>query len=292
MTTPPKPDVFDPEVPPPGFESKLVPFWEKRPKIKPRLQLVHTNGASGEGSIESSYNWTLGNLDPGYLYGNPPGDKYRTIPHLQIDRSGRGAMLLPADRKGIANYKAADFSLGFETADRGYLTDPYPTGSYFTPEQAEAVAVACAWYAWGYGIPLEYPATWDGSGTACHTEPFGFDKWTNSSGKPCPGDRKKFQVRDTILPRAREIVAAWTTPPVGDEVTDEDIQRIVAAMPPPAPLSKEDVDRIVAGVYARLLRTPSGDKPASTVLEWIKDDTIKTLRAVQDLAVLPSPKAG
>jgi len=142
-------------------------------------------------------------------------------------------------------------------------------------------------------VPLEYPATWDGSGTACHTEPFGFDKWTNSSGKPCPGERKKFQVRDTILPRAAEIVAAWTTPPPPeDEVTDEDIQRIVAALPPPAPLSKEDVDRIVAGVYARLLRTPSGDKPASTVLEWIKDDTIKTLRAVQDLAVLPSPKAG
>jgi hypothetical protein len=131
--TPPRPDRFDPEIPPPGFESKLVPFWQRRSKIKPRIQLVHTNGASGEGSIESAYNWTLGNLQPGYLYGDPPGDLYRTIPHLQIDRSGRGAMMLPADRKGIANYKAADFSLGFETADRGHLADPYPTGSYFTP---------------------------------------------------------------------------------------------------------------------------------------------------------------
>lgn len=198
---PAKPAQFHPEVPPPGFEKKLISFWQARPKITPRLQLIHTNGAPNEGTIESAYNWA-----------NQPGSDH-TIPTCQIDRSGRGALLLPSDRKGIANYKAATFSLAFETADRGYLTDPYPTGSYFTDAQAEAVAVACAYYSVLHNIPLTYPATWDGSGTASHTEPFGYPLWTNSAGKPCPGDRKKAQVRDVILPRARAIKAAWTAPP-------------------------------------------------------------------------------
>ncbi len=235
--TPPKPERFHPDLPPPGFEKKLISFWQDRPRIKPRLQLVHTNGASREGSVEASYNWA-----------NQPGSGH-TIPHLQIDRSGRGAMLLPADRKGIANYRASDFSLGFETADTGYLADP--TISAFTDKQAESVAVACAYYAWGYSIPLEYPATWDGAGTASHTEPFGYPLWTNSQGKTCPGTKKKRQVRDVVLPRARQILAAWTTPtspPPPDPGEDPDVisyQEIVGitAAPPVADVVAGRADR-------------------------------------------------
>lgn len=215
---PAKPDRFDPEIPPPGFEKKLISFWRDRPKIVPRLQLVHTNAASVESNIEKAYNWA-----------NQPGSGH-TIPHCQIDRNGRGAMLLPSDRKGIANYKAAGFSLGFETADRGYLTDPYPTGSEFTAPQADSVAVCLAYYAWGYGIPLFYPDEWDGTGSACHTEPFGYPLWTNSNGKTCPGDRKKWQVREQVLPRARQILAAWTAPPP----------------PPPLPPLEDDMAVVVA----------------------------------------------
>lgn len=192
---PPKPGAWGPEIPPPGFEDQRVKQWRDRPKIAPRLQLVHTNGASREGSIESSKSWA----ERGG--GN-------TIPHCQIDRSGRGAMLLPSDRKGIANYRAADFSLGFETADTGYLDDP--AISAFTDKQAESVAVACAYYAVLHGIPLTFPKAWDGSGTGSHTEPFGYPDWTNAKGKICPGIKKKAQVRDLILPRAREIAAAWS----------------------------------------------------------------------------------
>lgn len=263
MTTPPKPDLFNPEIPPPGYELKLVTFWQERPKMKPRMQLVHTNGAGGEGSVESSYNWSMKNLEPGALYGTPPGTKYYTIPHLQIDRSGRGAMLLPADRKGIANYKAAGFSLGFETADTGFKDDP--TISAFTDKQAEAVAVACAYYAWGYDIPLAYPETWDGAGTASHTEPFGYPLWTNSQGKICPGTKKKRQVRDIVLPRAQEILAAWTatTPPVPEDVdlTQEELDALV--------------DRIAATttdkVWQRIMTFKPTNKPmpAEDLLEWI-----------------------
>lgn len=194
----PKPERFHPEDAPPGFETKFVSFWRERPKITPRLQLVHTNGASRQGSIEAAYKWA-----------NQPGSGH-TIPHFQIDRDGRGCLMLPLDRKGIANYKAADFSIGIETADTGYLDDP--AISAFTPAQAHSVALALAWAAWGYNIPLEYPTAWDGPGTACHTEPFAYPYWTNAPGKICPGLKKKAQMRDLILPHARQILAEWNTP--------------------------------------------------------------------------------
>jgi hypothetical protein len=176
--------------------------------------LFHTNAASGEGSIEASLAWA----ERGG--GN-------TIPHLQIDRSGRGALILPSDRKGIANFQAATFSLGFETADTGTLADP--AISPFTDPQLESCAVAAAYYHILHGIPLAYPDTWDGAGTASHTEPFGFDKWTNSPGKTCPGAAKKRQVREQVIPRAREIVNEWLTPQ-GDEVTEAQMQRLLDAI--------------------------------------------------------------
>jgi hypothetical protein len=195
---PPKPERFAANIPPPGVTRNLVAFNNVRVKITPRLQLVHTNGASKEGNIASAKRWAEAN----------PGSN--TCPHFQVDRDGSAGMLLELDRKGIGNYKAADWSWVIETADTGYLDDP--TISEFTGKQAETVAIILAYGAVLYKIPLAYPATWDGAGTACHTEPFGYPLWTNAKGKICPGQKKKAQMRDLILPRAREIVAAWTAP--------------------------------------------------------------------------------
>jgi hypothetical protein len=209
---PPKPDTYDPAVPPPGVELDLVSFWEERPKLKPRLQLVHTNAASREGSVSSSKNWAERRTYNGTS---------TTCPHMQFDRNGDVGMFLPADRAGNASYKANSFCLSYETADTGTIADP--TISAFTDAQIEKLAVVCAYYAWGENIPLEYPATWDGTGTACHTEPFAYPLWTNVPGKICPGDKKKAQVRNAILPYARDILAAWTTPPQEDDMfTDDD----------------------------------------------------------------------
>lgn len=193
------PAKFHPEVPPPGFELKLISFWRDRPLITPRLQLVHTNAASEEGDVDSSYNWA-----------NQPGSDH-TIPHFQIDRDGRAAMFLPLNRKGIANYRVSDWSIAIETADTGTIADP--TISQFSDIQAEKVAQALAYSAVLFKIPLAYPTAWDGAGTACHTEPFGYPYWTNANGKICPGDKKKAWVRQFIIPRAAELVAQWTAPP-------------------------------------------------------------------------------
>lgn len=236
MTIPPRPSTFHAEVPPPGFERKLISFWRDRPLITPRLQLVHTNAAPVQSNVDGQFNWA-----------NQPGSGH-TIPHCQIDRDGRAALILPSNRKGIANYKAAGFSLGFETADTGTRVDP--SISAFTAVQAEQVAVACAYYSVLHGIPLTYPATWDGAGTASHTEPFGYPYWTNAVGKTCPGAKKKAQVRNVVLPLAREIVAAWTggsspapnPPPEEDDMfTDADRAKLnavyatVVGGPAPAP---------------------------------------------------------
>lgn len=195
----PTPAIFAPDVPPPGFELKLISFWQSRAVITPRLQLVHTNAAPDEGDVDSAYRWA-----------NQQGSDH-TIPHFQIDRDGRSAMLLPLNRKGIANYKVSDWSIAIETADTGTNADP--SISQFTDVQAEKVAQALAYSAIVCDIPLEYPTAWDGAGTACHTEPFGYPYWTNANGKTCPGPKKKDWVRRYIIPRAVELVAEWTAPP-------------------------------------------------------------------------------
>jgi hypothetical protein len=212
VTTPRKPDVFDHSHAPVGVEVKFVPFWQERPMLnggKARLFLVHTNAASREGSIESAWNWAT----------SKPNQN--TIPHYQVDRSGRARKMLPTNRQGIANATAKsaqgehgnvrEWSLAMETADTGYLDDP--SISAFTDVQAERVAEIIAYEHMVSGFPLEYPKEWYGAGVGCHTEPFGYPYWTLFNGKTCPGDKKKRQVRELIIPRAREIVAAWKGPP-------------------------------------------------------------------------------
>lgn len=204
--TPPKPRQFAPHLAPEGVEVNLGAFrtaqggnwWANRPVIHPRLTLVHTNGASREGSIEAAINW--GNANPAS----------NTHPHYQVDR-WRACKLVPTDRKGIGNHAVSDWSIVIETADEGYPIPGQAAG--FIGSQVETIATILAYESIVWGIPLMYPATWNGAGTASHTEPFGYPHWTNAPGKVCPGRTKKQQVVSHVIPRARDIVAAWMTPP-------------------------------------------------------------------------------
>lgn len=195
----PKPAVFDPAAPPPGCRALWFPRYGERVKIRPRIQLAHTNGASKMGSIESSFNWATSK------WGS------NTMPHFQVDWDGDAALFMPTDRKAIGNYQISDYSIVIETADLGYLQDPTYAAGY-SAAQIKVLAHILAYNSIVWGIPLSYPATWDGTGTASHTEPFGYPYWTNSRGKICPGNQKKADLVNKILPYARAIVAAWTTP--------------------------------------------------------------------------------
>lgn len=219
MTLPPKPPQFHPEFAPVDVEVRFVEFLADRPAITPRSIFAHTNGARGEGSIESAWNWA---------HARP---NRNTCPHYQVDRTGRARKMLPSNRRGIANATVNEYegehgdvswwSLAIETADTG--TNDDPTISAFTPAQAERVAEIIAHESIVHGFPLEIISEWHGAGVASHTDPFGYPYTTLYRGKICPGDKKKAQVRSLVLPRAREIAAAWTfsTPPASPPTTTE-----------------------------------------------------------------------
>lgn len=201
---------FTPDGAPEGVEVKFVPFTSQRPIIHPRSLFVHTNAASGEGSIEASWNWALAKPNS------------NTLPHYQVDRSGRARKMLPSNRKGIGNgtvdaYQGthgdlSTFSLVVETADLGYGTGKPGDLNEFTPAQGETVARIIAYESIVWRFPIQYPTEWFGAGVAAHTEPFTYPYTTLYKGKTCPGSVKKRQLREWLMPRARAVVAEWALP--------------------------------------------------------------------------------
>lgn len=227
MTIPPKPAAFTPAGAPDGVEVRFVTFLDARPSITPRSIFVHTNGASGEGSIDSAWNWAHA------------APNKNTVPHYQVDRAHNGVLrarkMLPSNRQGIANAtitsghkdwpkltaaqqasilaagnkSIATWSLAIETADLGW---PTPGGACgFEEQQGEKIAEILAYESIVWGFPLVRLPAWDGAGVAAHTEPF-TRPFTTLYVKPCPGDAKKADLWSWVLPRAVEIAAAWTAP--------------------------------------------------------------------------------
>lgn len=254
MPVPPCPPVFAVDRAPDGVEVRFVEFLAQRPVMaeQPRAIVVHTNGAGGEGSIESAWNWT---------HAKPNSN---TLPHYQVDRSGRARKFIPSNVRGIANntvtpshgdwgklsaaeraavlehpVRAAEWALAIETADTGYLNDP--TISDFTPAQAETVATIIAYESIVCGFPIDIPDKWWGAGVCSHTDPFPYPFLTSARGKICPGGKKKASVRNVIIPRAREIAAAWTAPrPVPVPVPSP-------APPAPTPQPSREDDMLFIG---------------------------------------------
>lgn len=236
---PPRPASFTPEGAPVGVEVDYVSFWQTRSFITPRIQLAHTNAASRQSSIEAAKRWSE----------SAPGS--HTLPHYQVDRDGRACKFLPTNRKGIANQTVAEYrgehgsvqnwSLAYETADTGTLDDP--TISDYTDVQAETLATIMAYESVVWDIPLELPTEWYGSGTASHTDPFGYPYWTNARGKTCPGAKKKARLRNEILLRAQIIKVAWLggDNPIEHPPEDDDIM---------TPAQEAKVDALAASVQA------------------------------------------
>lgn len=256
---PPRPARFAFDLAPAGVEVKFIDFLADRPIMaeQPRMIAVHTNAAQREGSIESAWNWA--HAAPGV----------NTIPHYQVDRSGRARKMLPSNVKGIANatvlpgsklwptltdveranimqhpVSAAQWSLAVETADTGTLDDP--TISDFTPQQVETVATILAYESITCGFPVEVPSSWFGAGALTHTDPFPFPYLTIKRGKSCPGEKKKTTFLTGVLPRAATIRAAWLLPEdEGDEMTPEQLEAVIAAV-------KAQIDAEVAKITSRL----------------------------------------
>lgn len=227
-----------PEEAPPGVEIKWLPrpsgaAWadwlkqhpapmtvmESRPIIQPRLILVHTNGASGQGNRTSAYNWSMA----------APNN---TKPHYQVDMDGTATKFLPSNRKAIGNGSvpsltngkmAADFSLVIETADPGWgAGKPGPTAGFSTAQATmleQIIAYECSlWH-----IPVAYPDSWDGEGVACHTEPFGYPYWTIDKGHVCPGIQKKIEMREMVLPHVAMLLGHPIPNPTPNPSEEDDM---------------------------------------------------------------------
>lgn len=227
LTIPPKPAAFTPEGAPLGVEIKYLSFWRERALIKPRSQFAHTNGASVESTIEAQVR---------YSEASPNNN---TAPHYLIDRTGRARKTLPTNRRGIANATVTpatndgktwptltaaqrasitqhgqirDWSLAYETTDLGWPTPGGKAG--YSEAQGGTLAVIMAYESIVHDMPLDIISDWWGAGAASHTDPFEFPYTTIHRGKTCPGDQKKQDLRNWVLPHARAVRAAWLAPPV------------------------------------------------------------------------------
>lgn len=220
---PPRPSEFRYDGAPPGVATDFtalhnggsIPWYLTRPIIVPRLAIAHTNAASREGSLQSQINWA--NANP---YGN-------THPHYALN-APQPTKLVPTNRRAIANstvdsYEGGHgdvsyFSIAIETADIGSIEAknrgikwPQDCGP-FLYDHAELLARILAYESLipGSGIVLEVPSVWYGRGVAAHTYPFPYPYYTTKIGKTCPGSTKVSQLFNEVLPRAKQIRAAWS----------------------------------------------------------------------------------
>ena len=196
-------------------------WWETRPKIVPRVGIVHTNAARntpGGASLQSQVNFANGGMT-------------RTHPHYCLNEgsltgsSTQGpTKFVPTDRRSIANSSPAWFeqqtgevdpsfwTISIETADHGSDNVPNSPADMgpFLHDHAELVARIVAYESIVWGIPISVPDVWNGRGWVTHTDPFPFPHYTSFRGKTCPGVTKKDRfLRGDILPRAREIEQVW-----------------------------------------------------------------------------------
>lgn len=264
---PPRPAAFTPDGTPPGITWNPLPV-DRPPLDEPaRLIIVHTNAAQFRSTLATQRR--LGLSDP---------DATKPTYEIGLDEHDGAEKWLRSDQRSIANGtvvpgmdawdeltaqqrseilehgRSATFSLSIETIDLGWQAG---LGG-FSDYQGEHVARALAYESLvPPGFPLEVVTDWFGAGVGTHTWPFEFPFWTIHRGKTCPGTQKKADFREWVLPRAREIRAAWTAPPPLDEEDDmANSDEILAA-----------VERLEAKFDK--FRT-TAEKRQNTVVGWLK----------------------
>lgn len=226
LAIPPTPADFSPFHAPPGWVTDFDAFlwhdgstwWPHRPIIEPIMWVVHTNGGRGEGS--SLYKASSANLGP----------QSKTHAHYNLNYP-TPTKFVPSNRRGIGNSSGTSWELAHGTKDASFWTGvietrdagwPHPghAGGFMDDEQIhdiELLARALAFEAivafvmgWLPGpIPARYPDRYGDPGMVTHTEPWPYPALTIQRGKVCPGDTKKQQMREMVLPHTQRITDAW-----------------------------------------------------------------------------------
>lgn len=241
LPIPPRPSYFGPDGAPPGIRLMLdayntlddgLPWTPTRPRIEPRLGIVHTNAASVEASVHSSINFGRNT--------RTPDGRNTTKPHYLVAEPF-SAKVLRTDLRGIANstedwFQEAEgeqdvsfWSYAIETADTGTKADPAISdflkagqsvhGPVDVPH-AELVARIFAYESIVHNHPLVVPDRWNGTGIVTHTWPYPYPHYTTKRGKTCPGQKKIATFNNEIIHRATLIREAW----LGDTMEEDDMK--------------------------------------------------------------------
>lgn len=167
----------------PGTLWRPLPENATQALIVPRTWIVHT-AVDGPG--------------PTNLGGYFERADIRLESHTWL-RWDRHEQLMSPDVWADANYLANPFAVSTETEDDGS-----PVANPWNGYQVGELVRTGVWLHGRYGIPPEYPKTWDGTGMGYHTL---YPKhWTNVAGKTCPGSTRIEQFRDDVLPRIKTAV--------------------------------------------------------------------------------------
>jgi hypothetical protein len=220
---PPRPAYYGPDGAPPGIAVDLDaydPNWiASRPRISPRVGVVHTNGGPGEGTISGA----LAVANSGSNTTHPHYNLNAPIPtkHLRTDLRSIANSTPPHIERLYGEIDCSFWTISYETADRGYSNGGNTDLGDFLYDHDELLARAIAYDSIVHNIPIIVPDVWNAAGFVTHTAPFD-GVYTIYKGKSCPGTTKKNRVlHGDILPRAREIRDAWTgttpTPSPGDD---------------------------------------------------------------------------
>jgi hypothetical protein len=143
-----------------------------------------------------------------------------------------------------ANLNGNHHIISIENADMGpefakWNTNDGNAVPAFTAKQSEAIAKILAWANKTHGIPLDQiqDSKPGRRGTGFHRQGVpgymvaGGEKWSNATGKVCPGDRRVAQIPQ-IIARAKQIVAGVTPPapaPVPETPKDPEMRLIRAS---------------------------------------------------------------
>jgi hypothetical protein len=122
---------------------------------------------------------------------------------------------VPCDRKADANLDGNWHVLSIETSDGAKGPPPW------TEKQLDSIVKICVWACQRYNIPAELiPDTKPGRrGIGYHRQGIdnwrveGGEKWSNSTGKVCPGDERVAQMADLVNRIRAELGQTPTTPP-------------------------------------------------------------------------------
>lgn len=150
-----------------------------------------------------------------------------TESHFGLSSEGRLKQWQDLDFQADANLEGNDRVISIETADRG-LMFPQWAGSdvpAWTDRQIDKIVELLDWLCSRYAIPRrmipDSKPTRRGIGYHRQgVDPWrvaGGERWSTSSGKVCPGDRRIHQIMTIVIPRLQGI----TQPEIEDDLEDD-----------------------------------------------------------------------